>query len=80
MLSGRPVITTVLAGIPEEYYEFVFRLEDETPTGLAQRILEICAKSPIELDEFGRRAQDFIRGKKNWTVQGKRVHDFIDRI
>lgn len=80
LLSGRPVITTVLAGIPGEYYQFVYRLEDETPTGLARRILEICTKSPKELDEFGRRAQDFVREKKNWTVQGKRIYEFINRI
>jgi hypothetical protein len=80
LLSGRPVITTILAGIPEEYYEFVYKLEDETPAGLAKRILEICSKSERELDEFGRRAQDFIRQKKNWTVQGKRIYEFINRI
>jgi len=77
LISGRPTITTVLSGIPEEYYPYLYLVYDETPNGLAQVIQEICSKNFDELKEFGQRARTFIFKNKNWEYQGKRIYDFI---
>lgn len=77
MLSGRPVITTALAGIPKEYFDFVYVLSDETPEGLASLLTDVCAKPAFELDEFGSRGREFILQTKNWSIQGRRVYEFI---
>lgn len=77
MVTGRPVITTNLPGIPEDYHEYLFILDDETPLGLAKLIKNICSKSPQELLAFGYAAQEFVRTKKNYLQQGKRLYEFI---
>jgi glycosyltransferase involved in cell wall biosynthesis len=80
MFSGRPVITTASPGIPDEYHEFVYLLRDETPEGLAHLIREVCSKPSTEIDEFGRRARVFVLQNKNWTIQGRRVYEFICKL
>jgi glycosyltransferase involved in cell wall biosynthesis len=80
MLSGRPVITTALSGIPNEYLEFVHVLRDETSEELAHLIREVCSKPSTELDEFGQRARAYMLQTKNWTIQGRRVYEFICKI
>jgi glycosyltransferase involved in cell wall biosynthesis len=34
MVSGRPVISTRLPGIPDDYFPYLYVLENETPEGL----------------------------------------------
>ena len=80
MVSGRPVITTDLPGIPKEYHKFVYVLRDESPGGLAKLICEIGSKPPSELDELGRRALRFVLSNKVWAAQGKRVQEFVSTL
>jgi glycosyltransferase involved in cell wall biosynthesis len=80
MLSGRPVITTELTGIPKEYFDFVYVLTDETPEGFARLLTNICEKPAFELDEFGSRAREFILQTKNWSIQGQRIYEFICKL
>ncbi len=80
MLSARPVISTAAPGIPEEYHEFIHILQDETPHGLSYLLHDVCSKSPVELNEFGSRARDFVLQTKNWTIQGRRVYEFIRKL
>lgn len=80
MLSGRPVISTELPGIPDEYYDFIYVFRGKTPKELKDLIIEVCSKPPKELNEFGRRAREFVLRHKNWKVQGKRIYDFINSL
>jgi glycosyltransferase involved in cell wall biosynthesis len=80
MLSGRPTITTALPGISDEYKEYLFFLGEETPDKLAELIRSVCAMTPEESAEFGRRASDFVRREKSYRRQGKRISDFVSRI
>jgi len=77
MVSGRPTITTVLPGIPEEYYPYLYLLRDETPEGLAQLIEDVCSESATKLEQRGQQARDFVLQNKNWGCQGKRIYEFI---
>jgi glycosyltransferase involved in cell wall biosynthesis len=80
MVSGRPTITTVLPGIPEEYYPYLFLLRDETPNGLAQLIEDVCSQGTVELEQYGQQARDFVIQNKNWVRQGKRIYEFIRQL
>ncbi len=80
MLSGRPVITTSALGIPEEYHDLVYLLHEESADGLARCIRQVCAESPATLHVVGRRAYAFIVANKSWTLQGRRVRDFLARL
>ena len=78
MLSGRPVLTTLLPGIPEEYHPYLFLAHNETPEGLAASIETVCARE--DLTGFGERAREFVLREKNWQVQGARVYDFVSEL
>jgi len=77
MMTGRPVITTMLPGIPREYREYLFILQDETPLGLAKLLQEVCEKPLAELSEIGQRARSFVLREKNYLRQGERMFQFI---
>ena len=79
MMTGRPVISTVLPGIPAEYHDYLFLLRDETAAGLAKLLTEVCERPVSELSEFGLKARDFVIREKNYLSQGKRIFDFMQR-
>ena len=80
MLSGRPVVTTVLPGIPDEYHPFLFLVREETPEGLAAVIQEVCERDPAEVARHAERARDFVLREKNWRRQGERVYNFVSEL
>ena len=77
MKTGRPVLSTALPGIPEEYYDYLYLLKDETPEGLAIALHELCTKPEDELSRFGERGREFVETEKNYMRQGQRIHEFI---
>lgn len=80
MKIGRPVISSILPGIPAEYYHYIYPLEDETSFGLAKRICEIVTKPTHELTEFGFRAKEFVEKEKNYIRQGARICEFLKTL
>lgn len=77
MLSGRPVISSQLPGIPEEYHDFVCWLNQETPEDLARLIQYIGKCRPSDLADLGQRARQFVLHKKNWNEQSRSIYEFI---
>ncbi|MBR0449021.1 MAG: glycosyl transferase family 1, partial [Peptococcaceae bacterium] len=77
MLSGTPLLTTRLIGIPQEYYRYSFSVSSNTPTVLMEKLKEIAEKSAEELLEIGRRAQRFIQEEKNGQKQAKKIEEFV---
>ena len=73
MASGTPVLTTVLPGMPKEYYPYVFFLEDETAEGIARILPELLAKTEEELFEKGSRARAFVLDQRNNLVQAQKI-------
>lgn len=77
MASGTPVLTTKLPGIPQEYYNYVYTIEDESVAGLRNAIINVIQKEKNELNNKGYKAQKFILDNKNNIVQCKRILDLI---
>lgn len=65
LASGTPCILHRLKGIPTEYYPYAYFVDNETPNGLKDAIIDLCSKPQQELDKIGERAVLFI--KKNKT-------------
>lgn len=78
MVSGTPLITTQLPGMPEEYKQYVYMFEDESVEGLYCTLKSILAKPLIELHEFGIVAKSFVLKEKSNIVQASRILQFID--
>ena len=77
MASGTPILTTKLPGMPKEYYDFVFLLEEETENGVCEALKNILSKPSAELHEKGREAKEFVMEKKNNCVQAKKVLEML---
>ncbi len=76
MLSGTPLITTMLPGIPDGYRDYVIILNDNKPETICDTIKSVQGLSSIERQNIGMKAQDFACAK-NYINQGKRIVNFI---
>lgn len=77
MASGTYTMTTRLAGIPAEYFNYCGVISDYSSEGIAKALSEVLKLSKSELHEKGLMAKDFVLNNKNNHIQTKRVIDFI---
>lgn len=80
MASGTPVLTTRLPGMPKEYNDYVFLLDEETENGVCEKLKEIFSLSKEQLHDKGSCAKNFVMKEKNNVVQAKKVLEMLDRI
>ena len=73
MVSGTPVLTTLLPGMPEEYKEYVYSIENETVDSLAKTLQEVLSKPEGELWKMGQNARQFVLREKNNYKQAERM-------
>jgi phage host-nuclease inhibitor protein Gam len=66
--------------LPKEYEPYIYFFDDESIEGMKNKIIEICEKSQEELNEFGKKAAEFIHTQKSSYHQCKKIADFIDSI
>lgn len=79
MVSGTPVLTTKLPGMPEDYYPYVYLIEDESTEGIAESFRNVLGLSDEELARKGEAAKQFVLNEKNNVVQAKKVMELIKR-
>ena len=77
MNSGTPLLTTKLPGIPEEYFQYVFSVENNSVSALAEAIKEILSQPEADLLEKGSEARKFVNDQKNALKQSRRILDFL---
>ena len=77
MVTGNPVISIKVPGIPDEYFSYIIGLENMEKQNVINAIEKIARMSTDERKEFGIKARNFILQEKNNTVQAKRIIDFI---
>lgn len=80
MASGTPVLTTKLSGIPDDYYPFLFTIDEESESFLATKIMEIKNENRAVLLDKGARAKNFVEELKCDRVQGERIIDFFKAV
>lgn len=73
MLSGTPLLTTRLPGMPKEYNDYVYTFDEESINGYAKKIDEILSLSTEELRMKGKNAQEFVLREKNNVKQTQRI-------
>ena len=78
MVSGTPMLTTKLPGMPQEYYPYVYLIEDETPEGIARVLKTIFAEPLGQRTAKAKKARDFVLEQKSNVVQAKKIIDFIE--
>lgn len=80
MASGTPLLTTVIPGMPEEYYPYVYLIKDENFNGFSTALEEVINKTDKELIRKGHAAQEFILENKNNIVQAKRIMKLLNSV
>lgn len=73
MVSGTPVLTTKLPGMPKEYYEYVFLIDGNEPKDITKAFNEVFKNNRKELHNKGLNAQKFVLEKKNNVVQAEKI-------
>ena len=80
LASRKPFIGCRLPGIPDEYFQYIQCVEDNTPEALAKKITEICDMPKDQRDRIGNKAREFILSEKNCSAQGKKLVDFLESL
>lgn len=77
MASGTPILTTKLPGMPKDYYDYIYTLDNETPDGISECLKEILTKDITELHKKGASAKNFVLTQKNNKVQAGKVLELL---
>lgn len=73
MVSGTPVLTTRLPGMPADYYPYVYTIDGDTPEDVTRALEKTMSNTQQLLHQKGIDARDFVLKKKNNNVQAHRI-------
>ena len=79
MVSGTPVLTTKLPGMPKEYYPYVYMIENESVDGLSKNLEDILTMPKEALHEKGSKAKEWVLENKNNVKQAKKIIEMLER-
>lgn len=77
MVSGNPVISCFLAGIPEEYHKHLVELKTVTPECIAETIKSVAEMESSNRKILGNGAKQFVLENKNKVAQAKKILEFL---
>ena len=80
LASGTPTVMHRLEGIPEEYFKFCFSPVEQNVHSLKEKIIEISNLTPLERENFGKQAQEFIFNNKNPKIQTEKIIEMLKKI
>lgn len=78
MASGTPVLMTKLPGIPQEYFQYVYTIENETADGMCEVLRQVLNIDETKRHAMGMRARDYVKMNKSCQKQCKRIYDFLE--
>lgn len=73
--SGTPLLCSKIKGMPDEYKDYVYLVEDDTIESISNKIIVIMNKSQEELNCFGAKAKEWLFTQKNNIIQTKKIID-----
>ena len=80
MSTATPVLMTRLEGVPSEYYNYVYTIEDESADGIADALVEVIGKKTEERKALGKKAQEFIFNEKNIEKQIEKLYKLVEKL
>lgn len=79
LLTGRPVIAYKLDGIPDEYDNYFYYVEDDSVDSLTRKIEEVLLMDEESRKEFGKKARSYVLNEKNNISASKKIIDMIQK-
>jgi len=73
MLSGNPVITAALPGIPVDYLEYLHVLPKTTVHCIGEAIERVLNTDDDSNRAFGMRAREYLIQTRHYTIQGEKI-------
>lgn len=77
MLSGNPVLSFKIAGIPDEYFDYLMIIEEVSTESIVAKIQQILAMNKEERRIYGERSQKYILETKNNIKQANEILQFV---
>ena len=77
MVSGNPVLSCRIGGIPDEYFNYLVEMKSTTPCDIKEAILSAAEMTEEERTTLGKSAREFILNEKNNVAQSKKILEFI---
>ncbi len=78
MLSGNPVLSFDIPGIPREYFDYLVKMEDVSPETIAKTIKNVANMKEEERRTLGEKSRRFVIENKNKNVQAKKILEFVE--
>ncbi len=78
MATEIPVLSFKLEGIPKEYYDYMFLIENEDEQSIINAINDVFKMDPIKRKEIGIEAKNFILKNKSINTQAKKIIEWMN--
>lgn len=73
MLSGTPVVSTKLPGIPSEYFNYIYAFDSDTEDSIYKKLKELTLMDRDELRSKGVSAHNFVLENKNNVKMSEKI-------
>lgn len=80
MASGTAVISTIIPGMDQIYFNLLYILESNNPEDIRQMILKLNNLSEQHLYEKGKKAKEYVLKNKAWHVVNEEIYKFLVSI
>lgn len=78
MATGVPVLSFKIKGIPKEYADYLYFIENEDVESIAEAINAVLKVPLLERNQKGNKAKMFIVEQKNTRIQCERIWEYIN--
>lgn len=79
MTTGTPVLTTRIPGMPKEYYQYVYLIDDASSEGIAEALKKVLMSSTEDRIKKGLAAKRFVMLNKTNVQQAEKIIKFLKR-
>lgn len=76
MISGSPVLSFKIPGIPDEYFDYIIPMKNSEPQNIADAILQIGNMKMEERELLGKKSREFVLENKNKNAQAEKLLKF----
>ena len=77
MISGNPVLSCRIGGIPDEYFDHLIEMKSTHPLDIKEAILAVAEMTEKERALLGNGAREFILNEKSNIAQAKKIIEFV---
>lgn len=78
LLSGKPVLSFKIPGIPDEYFDYLIEIKSISIDSIKDSIIRIGNMTESERQYIGNLGKEFILREKNCIKQGMRICKFLN--